>query len=61
GHFLVSALNEMIFLKSELGILTDKSGKPLKDYRVAIENDELITPDSFTNDKDFSAKKAYIS
>ncbi|KAA6319731.1 Type IIS restriction enzyme Eco57I, partial [termite gut metagenome] len=46
GHFLVSALNEMIFLKSELGILTDKSGKPLKDYRVAIENDELIITNS---------------
>ncbi|KAA6305990.1 hypothetical protein EZS27_042355, partial [termite gut metagenome] len=27
GHFLVSALNEMIFLKSELGILIDKNGK----------------------------------
>ncbi|MDR3218383.1 MAG: Eco57I restriction-modification methylase domain-containing protein [Dysgonamonadaceae bacterium] len=45
GHFLVSALNEMIRIKSELGILTDKSGKRLKDCRIIIENDELIVTD----------------
>ena len=45
GHFLVSALNEMIYLKSELGILTDKNGRKLKDYRVTVENDELMITD----------------
>ncbi|MDU1906702.1 MAG: TaqI-like C-terminal specificity domain-containing protein, partial [Dysgonomonas sp.] len=46
GHFLVSCLNEMIYLKSELGILVDKEGKRLKDYRISIENDELIISDN---------------
>jgi len=46
GHFLVSALNEMIYLKSELGILADKNGKRLKNYRVAVANDELIVADN---------------
>ena len=49
GHFLVSALNEMIYLKSELGLLTDKNGKRLKDYRVTVENDELIITDNEGN------------
>lgn len=46
GHFLVSALNDMISLKSELGILVDKEGKRLKDYRIIVENDELIISDN---------------
>jgi len=46
GHFLVSALNQMIAIKSELGILVDKAGKRLKDYEITIENDELIVSDS---------------
>jgi len=46
GHFLVSALNEMIYLKSELGILADKNGKRLRDYQISIENDELIVKNS---------------
>ncbi len=41
GHFLVSALNELIAVKSELGILTDGAGKPLP-VRVEVENDELM-------------------
>lgn len=45
GHFLVSSLNELIYLKSELGILVDKEGKLLKDYRLSVENDELIVSD----------------
>ncbi len=45
GHFLVSALNEMIALKSELGILVDRNGKRLRDYKVTVENDELIISD----------------
>jgi adenine-specific DNA-methyltransferase len=42
GHFLVSALNEIIAIKSELGILADKQGKKLKDYNVEVVNDELV-------------------
>ncbi|EKD80963.1 MAG: hypothetical protein ACD_39C02073G0004 [uncultured bacterium] len=41
GHFLVSALNEIIAIKSELRILVDSDGKLLR-CDVAIENDELI-------------------
>ena len=42
GHFLVSALNEVITIKAELGILADKDGIRLTGYEVKIENDELI-------------------
>lgn len=42
GHFLVSALNEIIAVKSYLGILADKDGKRLRGYEVTVENDELI-------------------
>lgn len=46
GHFLVSALNEIIAIKSELGVLVDKKGKKLRDYQITIENDELIISDT---------------
>jgi len=45
GHFLVSALNEIIALKSELKVLSDTQGKRLKEYHVEVVNDELITAD----------------
>ncbi len=45
GHFLVSALNELIALKSELRILQDREGKRLKEYTVQVENDELVVTD----------------
>ncbi|WP_017294869.1 type IIG restriction enzyme/methyltransferase [Geminocystis herdmanii] len=45
GHFLVSALNEIISIKSELEILEDKQGKRLKNYHIIVENDELIITD----------------
>ncbi|HEY5593182.1 MAG TPA: TaqI-like C-terminal specificity domain-containing protein [Paludibacter sp.] len=45
GHFLVSALNEIIAIKSELRILSDREGKRLKEYSVVVENDELILTD----------------
>jgi len=45
GHFLVSVLNEIIVIKSELGILIDKNGKRLRDYEVIVDNDELIISD----------------
>jgi len=45
GHFLVSALNEVIAIKSNLGILCDRQNKLLKFYNVIVENDELIITD----------------
>jgi adenine-specific DNA-methyltransferase len=45
GHFLVSALNEIIAIKSELKILSDEDGKRLKEYHVEVVNDELIITD----------------
>ena len=41
GHFLVSALNEILYIKSMLGLLVDETGNRI-DYSVSIENDELI-------------------
>lgn len=49
GHFLVSSLNELIALKSELGILTDKDGKSLRDVKIDVYNDELLIRDSSGN------------
>jgi hypothetical protein len=45
GHFLVSALNEIIAIKSDLNILCDRQGRRLKEYQVIVENDELIVTD----------------
>ncbi len=44
GHFLVSALNEIIAIKSELGILIDDTGNRLP-LEATVENDELILAD----------------
>ena len=45
GHFLVSALNEMIAIKNELKILEDKEGRSLSRYEITVENDELAVTD----------------
>ena len=45
GHFLVSALNEILAIKSELNILMDRKGKVLRDYKFEVVNDELIVTD----------------
>ncbi|MCC5945637.1 MAG: class I SAM-dependent DNA methyltransferase [Bernardetiaceae bacterium] len=45
GHFLVSVLNEMLAIKSDLGLLLDKEGRLLRGYRVVVENDELAITD----------------
>ena len=42
GHFLVSALNELITIKSDLKILLDRTGRRLKEYHLEVVNDELI-------------------
>lgn len=48
GHFLVSALNEMIAVKSDLGILYDYQGRLLRDLQVEVINDELYITDKET-------------
>ncbi len=45
GHFLVSALNEMIAIKSDLKILQDRESRRLKEYHFEVVNDELIVTD----------------
>lgn len=45
GHFLVSALNELIAIKFELGILCDESGHSFGNVEIRIEDDELIITD----------------
>ena len=45
GHFLVSALNEMIAVKHDLGVLHDRNGRLLRDYNLEVVNDELIVTD----------------
>ncbi len=51
GHFLVSALNEIIAIKSDLGILSDREGKRLREYSMEVVNDELIV--SINNEEFF--------
>lgn len=41
GHFLVSCLNELIAIKSELRILSDHEGKRIPHLDIEVENDEL--------------------
>lgn len=50
GHFLVSCLNEMVALKSRLGILADADGNRVTDYDVSVDNDELIILKSDTDE-----------
>ncbi|MFO7864489.1 MAG: TaqI-like C-terminal specificity domain-containing protein [Salinivirgaceae bacterium] len=45
GHFLVSALNEIIAVKNDLRILQDRTGRRLKEYSFEVVNDELIVTD----------------
>lgn len=45
GHFLVSALNEIIAVKSDLKILIDSKGRTLRDYQFEVVNDELVVTD----------------
>ena len=45
GHFLVSALNELISIKRELNVLKTIDGKRFF-YNISIEDDELVVTDS---------------
>ena len=58
GHFLVSALNEIIAIKSELKILQDRQGKTLRDYRVEVVNDVLVITDEDGKLLDYNPKNS---
>lgn len=51
GHFLVSVLNRLLFIKSYLDILLDKNGKRIKrsDWELRLENDEISILDDEGN------------
>lgn len=50
GHFLVSALNEIIAIKSDLDVLIHRDGKRVRNYKIEIQNDELIVTDESEGD-----------
>ncbi|MCX5964277.1 MAG: Eco57I restriction-modification methylase domain-containing protein [Cyanobacteria bacterium] len=58
GHFLVSALNEIIAIKSELRVLLDRQGRSLRDYRVEVRHDKLIVYDDEGKTFDYRPKNA---
>lgn len=45
GHFLVSVLNEIVSIKSELKVLIDVEGRSMSDIRCTVINDELVIQD----------------
>jgi len=49
GHFLVSALNEMIAIKSDLNILSYKNESRVLGYTITLDNDELIIQNNETD------------
>ncbi len=49
GHFLVSALNEMIAIKSDLQILSFANSDRVKGYTITLDNDELIIQNQETD------------
>ena len=53
GHFLVSALNEIICIKAELGILADQQGNSISGYEIEVINDELIITDPKGNSLEY--------
>jgi hypothetical protein len=59
GHFLVSALNEIIGIKSELGVLFDRNNRRITDYKITVVNDELEIKEIY-NDTFFVYRKTKI-
>ena len=45
GFFLIQSLNEMIAVKSQLGILSDRDGNPLFPYRILVHDGKLVVRD----------------
>lgn len=50
GHFLVSALNEILAIKSELGVLCYRDGKAVRWFTAHVDNDELTIVDDDSGD-----------
>ncbi|WP_299757690.1 TaqI-like C-terminal specificity domain-containing protein [uncultured Pontibacter sp.] len=46
GHYLVSALNELIVVKHDLRLLTNRQDRPLHYGSIEVQNDELIVTDN---------------
>ena len=57
GHFLVSALNELLLIKYNLGLLIDEDGKKLKDVDLKLKNDEIVIRDSENNIHNYKRPK----
>ena len=57
GHFLVSALNELLLIKYNLGLLIDEDGKKLKDIYFELKNDEIVIRDSENNIHNYKRPK----
>ncbi|MFO7874633.1 MAG: Eco57I restriction-modification methylase domain-containing protein [Bacteroidales bacterium] len=51
GHFLVSALNEIIAIKYRLNILQDRDGVAISGYKAEVVNDELIVSRTVYDDE----------
>ncbi|MEO8150447.1 MAG: Eco57I restriction-modification methylase domain-containing protein [Bacteroidia bacterium] len=60
GHFLVSSLNEIIAIKSELGLLADDTGERIRDFEIEIANDELIITDHNRNIFEYQIHNAHL-
>jgi len=50
GHFLVSVLNELVALKSDLRILQDEKGNRLRGIKIKNVNDELVVINDETSE-----------
>ena len=57
GHFLVSALNELLLIKYNLGLLIDEDGRRLKDIKLELKNDEIVIRDSENNIHNYKRPK----
>jgi len=42
GHFLISLMNEIVAIKSQLGVLADNDGNPLFRFRVVTDNESNL-------------------
>lgn len=61
GHFLVSVLNELIVIKSQLRVLFDADGNLLNDVQCLVINDELVVRDVNGNIFTYSTNKPSTS
>lgn len=57
GHFLVSVLNELIVIKSQLRVLFDTDGDLLNYVQCLVVNDKLVVRDEYGNTFAYSTKR----